>query len=700
MPRLVRRSPVRPAASTGRRSRPGSLAPRPRTAVSGLVGLVAVAVVAATDTAAAAAAATAAAGTGASSSPAVPPRAMPAPPATALRSTSAPAAAALRSAAAIVPPAPPSPAARAAPERPHAAAFPRGAVAADHPLASEAGASMLRIGGNAVDAAVATSFALSVVRPDSCGIGGGGFMLVHLPAADGAPARTVALDYRETAPAAVGPDHFVRLRDAGLPDDASRTGVHAVGVPGTVAGLLTAHARFGRLSRATVMGPAIALARDGWTADAHHVAAARRLEARVASAPHALPRAAWIRERLGRSGRIAVGDRLENPEQARALELIAADGLEAFYRGPIAEAIVRVMEDAGGPMTREDLAAYAPRPLEPVAGTYRGRTVLSMPPPSSGGVAIVQTLGILERLRARGIAGEGPSDPARMHALAEALKHAFADRAEFLADPDFAAVPVAELLAPERLDRLAGEVDPRRTRPPEAYGAAGAPPEDGGTSHVSVVDADGMAVACTETINLAFGSMVPVPGFGFVLNDEMDDFTTLPGEANAFGLVQSARNAPEPGKRPLSSMSPTIVLDADGAVEIVAGASGGPRIITGTLQVILHVIDFGMDAAGAVEHPRLHHQWRPDVLQLEPAWRASAPGDGGAAGERAAATGAGAGADADARAGAAAPVPALEARGHVVGERDEVGAVQAIIVIDGARHAVSDPRKGGRPAGH
>ncbi len=567
------------------------------------------------------------------------------------------------------PPAPPS----------HASDHAAGAVACDHPLASEAGAAMLRAGGNAVDAAVAAAFTLSVVRPDSCGIGGGGFMLVHLPARDGEPARTIAMDHRETAPAAVDAEYFLRLRDDGSPADVSRIGVHSAGVPGTVAGLLSVHERFGRLPRARVMGPAIAIARDGWVADEHHAAVAGELERRVAAAPHAMPRAAWIRQRLGDSGRIVAGDRLENPEQARTLELIAARGAEAFYRGPIAEAIVQAMQAAGGPMTAEDLAGYRPREFEPVRGTFRGRTVLSMPPPSSGGTAILQALGILERLDAAGRGGEGPEDPRRVHALAESLKHAFADRAEWMADPDFAAVPLERLLAVETLDDAAARVDAGRTFAPTHYGSAMPPPIDGGTSHLSVVDDSGMAVALTETINLAYGSLVPVPGFGFVLNNQMDDFTTEPGMPNAFGLVQSDRNLPAPGKRPLSSMSPTIVLDSDGAVELVVGASGGPRIITATLQVILGVLDHGMSVGEAVARPRLHHQWMPDVLEFEPGWAA------------------GASAAADA---AADPVAAMEALGHRTGRRDGVGVVQAILVREGVRRAASDPRKGGRPAGH
>ncbi|MFK7959058.1 MAG: gamma-glutamyltransferase [Phycisphaerales bacterium] len=560
---------------------------------------------------------------------------------------------------------------------PHAADFPRGAVAADHPLASAAGADMLRAGGNAVDAAVAASFVLSVVRPYSCGIGGGGFMIVHRPANGDEPAMTAALDYRETAPAAVGETYYRDMRDAGIPGNPSRNGATAVGVPGTVSGLLLALDRWGTLPRADVLAPAIAIARDGWLADASHVSAARGLESRLAAAPQHLDDAAWIRGQLTGLGEIQVGAPLTNAPQARVLERIAAEGASGFYAGPVAAAIVAAIAPRGGALTAEDLAAYQPRDLEPVRGTYRGRTVLAMPPPSSGGVAMIQTLGLLERVARRDavdVAGGAWGSPPRLHVLTESLKHAFADRAEWLADPDFVDVPVDALLGPEYLDLLARRIDPERTQPTSAYGSAAPPPMDSGTSHLSVVDASGMAVACTETINMEYGSMLAVAGYGFVLNNEMDDFTAVAGEVNAYGLRQSERNLPRPGQRPLSSMSPTIVLDADGAVELVAGASGGPRIITGTLQVMLNVLDHGFEPADAVERPRMHHQWLPDTLQFERRWDAGGEGS--------------------------IPEAELAALGHTVGLRGDVGVVQLIVVQDGTRRAVSDPRKGGRPAGH
>ena len=541
------------------------------------------------------------------------------------------------------------------------------AVAADHVLASQAGVEMLRRGGNAVDAAVAASFCLSVVRPFSCGIGGGGFMVIYRPRDDavgGGGPRAVAINFRETAPAAVGPDYYVRLGD----ERASRDGHHASGVPGTVAGLLWALEHYGALDRETVLGPAIRVAEEGFAADESHVRAAQDLAERLDRAPHLRDAAAYLWAQLCHGGEIEVGDLITNPDQARALRLIAADGESAFYEGPIADAIVECMATGGGPITPEDLADYRARAVQPLRGSFRGLDLLMMPPPSSGGVAMIQILGILER-RLGDLRDAARDDPAYMHLFVEACKHAFADRAAWLADESFVDVPVRRLTSPDYLDERAGLIDMRRTQASARYGSAAAGlVEDGGTSHLSVVDADGMAVASSQTINLVYGSMVVVPGFGFALNDQMDDFTTVPGRPNEFKLRQSDRNLPEPGKRPLSSMSPTIVLK-DGRAVVVAGASGGPRIITGTLQCILGCVLFDMTPAESVGAPRFHHQWLPDVLQFEAAWT-----------------------DDD--------LAAMRARGHETGRRDEIAVVQLIVIgADGVRPA-SDPRKGGVPAGY
>ncbi len=549
------------------------------------------------------------------------------------------------------------------PQTDHAATFTRWAVACDHVLASEAGEQMLAAGGNAVDAAVASSFCLSVVRPFSCGIGGGGFMVISLPPSAKDPdGRAIALDYRETSPAAVGPDYFENL-----PEGATELGPKACGVPGTVAGLLYALEHYGTLDRATVLVPAIRAAREGFAADAFHVGAVETMSEAWRDHPELRPNldAAW--KRFAREGHIAVGDLIVNEPQAWALELIAGEGAAGFYDGPIAEAILAVMAQDGGPMTRDDLANFTVRERPALTGEVGPWRILSMPPPSSGGIATQQVFGLLERLG--GLTdSQAINSPEWRHLLIESFKHAFADRARWLADDAFSPVPVAQLTAPSYLDSLAARVDLDHTRPAEEYGSAPQLPRDAGTSHVSVLDASGMAVGCSETINLYWGSCVEVPGFGFLLNDEMDDFTTS-SEANAYGLIQSDRNRPEPGKRPLSSMSPTIVLESGRPVAI-AGSSGGPRIITGTLQVLLSALVFGDDAGQAVARPRMHHQWLPDEVRVETGWTDDTTLEG------------------------------LKARGHhLVDYQNFVGVVQAIIVTDGQITAASDPRKGGRPAG-
>jgi gamma-glutamyltranspeptidase/glutathione hydrolase len=549
------------------------------------------------------------------------------------------------------------------PRTDHAATFTRWAVACDHALASRAGEQMLVAGGNAVDAAVAASFCLSVVRPFSCGIGGGGFMVISLPPSPDNPAgRAVALDYRETCPAAVGPDYYENL-----PGSDSQLGVRAAAVPGTVAGLLYALENYGTLDRSTVLAPAIKAAREGYVADVSHVGAVETMTGVWRDHPELRPDLAEAWWRFARQGRIEAGDHIINEPQARALELIARYGAAAFYEGPIADAIMTVMDDNRGPMTMDDLAGYKVRERPALVGDVGPWHILTMPPPSSGGVATQQIFGLLDRLG--GLNNDHDQDsPEWRHLLIESFKHAFADRARWLADDAFTPVPVAELTAPAYLDSLASRVDPNHTRSPENYGTARQLPRDAGTSHISVLDSNGMAVGCSETINLYWGSCVEVPGFGFLLNDEMDDFTTSSG-ANAFGLVQSDRNRPEPGKRPLSSMSPTIVLE-EGRPIAIAGASGGPRIISGTLQVLLSALVFGDDAGQAVARPRLHHQWQPDEVRLETSWSDNATLKG------------------------------LRERGHtLVSYENPVGVVQAIIVKDGQITAASDPRKGGRPAG-
>ncbi|MCC6678722.1 MAG: gamma-glutamyltransferase [Phycisphaerales bacterium] len=560
--------------------------------------------------------------------------------------------------------------------------FPTAAVAADHVIASEAGVEILRKGGNAVDAAVATSFCLSVVRPYSCGIGGGGFMIVHLkddPRRPGAGPLTTAINYREQAGAWARPDYYEGLADP----DASTHGGKAVAIPGNVAGLLYALERYGTMDRRTVLGPAIRAAEQGFAVDKHYVDNVKEVIEWLEKEPSRPGRFPFLWDRLLRRGKVAAGDVIRLPEQADVLMLIAEKGAAAFYEGPVAEAIVEAVRGDGGEMTADDLRGYKVEELRPLEIGFRGRRILSMPPPSSGGIAVAHILGLIDR-RAADLKDMRPGTGPYLHLVAEATKHAFADRARWLGDTAYAAVPVERLLSGPALDRQAALIEMDRTRPQAEYGTAEQLPEDGGTSHFCVIDERGNAVSCTETINLIFGSLVPVPRYGFILNNEMDDFTTRRGQPNAFGLVQSDRNLPAPGKRPLSCMTPVMVFenrhptsdirDSGEAERVVlmAGASGGPRIITGTVQASLHVLLFDLGAIDAVGLPRFHHQWEPDVLQLEDPLR------GGEV-------------EAD-----------LKARGHVTGRRETVGAVQ---LIRAARtgpgyEAASDPRKGGRPAGY
>lgn len=539
---------------------------------------------------------------------------------------------------------------------------PRGAVAADHILASEAGARILRAGGNAVDAAVATSFALSVVRPYSCGIGGGGFMLVHLAddptTPEGGDALSVAIDYRERAPAAITPTHF-----ESLPEGASQFSGHAVAIPGTVAGLLHALDRYGTLDRAAVLAPAIEYAERGFEVDQHTLDAIGALREFLEAQGDAWPGAAFLRETYVEHERL--GALIRNPAQARALRLIAEDGRAAFYEGPIAEAVAMTVERAGGVLDRSDLASYRVTTTEPLVGEAFGRTFLCMPLPSSGGICLLEMALMLET-RSDLLASTSHNDVRYAHLLTEVSKHAFADRAAHLADPEFVAIDTDRLVDPRELRSRAATIDMGTTHDPSFYGIDGQIPVDAGTSHLSVVDRWGNAVACTETINLEFGCRIPVVEFGFLLNNEMDDFLTRRGEVNAFGLTQSERNLPAPGKRPLSSMSPTIVLDASGGVEIAAGASSGPRIISGTFQAILNVMLWDMDARSAVGEPRFHHQWMPNAIYLEPGLYEDA-----------------------------ALVAGLEGLGHEVRARPRVGYVQLIRRDGSGWDAASDRRKDG-----
>jgi gamma-glutamyltranspeptidase/glutathione hydrolase len=570
--------------------------------------------------------------------------------------------------------------------------FAHAAVAADHRLASQAGLEVLRAGGNAVDAAVATSFALSVVRPYSCGVGGGGFMVVHLrehPRLGASPASPVvtAINYRETCPAAVGPKYYETIDD---PDAATRGG-RAVAVPGHVAGMLHALERYGTLPREAVLAPAIRLAKEGYAVDAHYVESAQDVfewlrggskKADAALDAAKLKRIKFLWSRFFKGGAVKVGHHIALPEQAEMLSAIAKSGARAFYEGENARRMVDAVHEDGGELSLEDLAAFRVQELKPFVTTFGGKTFLGMPPPSSGGIVVAQVLAMLEHRRAdvqRIVGQHGHNSGAYIHFVAEACKHAFADRARWLADTDFVNVPLHELLSPAYLQSRAEAIREDRTFPQDIYGMALQPKDGHGTSHLCVVDGSGNAVACTETINLVFGSCIGVPECGFILNDTMDDFITRGGHANAFGLTHGDRNRPQPGKRPLSCMTPTIVLDGVGGeggantfahpVFMLAGASGGPRIISGTLQALLNVLLFDMSAEDSVSAPRFHHQWSPHTLQLETALLES-------------------------------PVKkSLEALGHDVSRRQPVGAVQVIRRKGKMWQPASDPRKGGAPAG-
>ena len=483
----------------------------------------------------------------------------------------------------------------------HAETGQNGMIAAEHRLAAEAGLRILQRGGNAVDAAVATALAVGVVNPTSCGIGGGGFMMVF----DHAARRVSALDYREAAPAAARRDMFARDGKA-VPELSLRGGL-AVAVPGEVAGLFAVLTRFGTMPFATVAESAIAYARDGFAVEPHLAEGI----ARFADAIRQQPALAAIL--LHSDGTpLLSGETLRQPALADTLERIAHDGEPAFYSGPVAAAIVDSVRASGGVMTRHDLASYRAKWRPPLEAEFRGYDVYGMPPPSGGGAGLITALNMM---RADDLNALEHNSPTYLHLLAESLQFAFADRATYYGDPDFVRIPVQALLSPQRGRTLRHRMSAATTFSPPYYGdhTLG---DDAGTSHVSVVDRAGNAVACTTSINTTFGSMLVAGDTGIILNDTMDDFSTQPGTPNVFGLIGSEANSIAPGKRPLSSMTPTIVTRR-GQVVAVAGGSGGPFITTGTLQVLLNVLAFGQDAQAAVAAPRIHDQWVPPYLMVE-----------------------------------------------------------------------------------
>jgi gamma-glutamyltranspeptidase/glutathione hydrolase len=532
---------------------------------------------------------------------------------------------------------------------------PHGAVAADNPIASQMGAEALRKGGNAVDAACATALALGVASPASSGIGGGGFMVVYLAKTN----KVLALDFRERAPTAATRDMFVRGGKAH--PELAETGPLASGVPGEVAGLAEAVGKYGKLGWKACVEPAARLAHEP-VAVSNYVA-------------HRIERG----ERKGFTKELAAifvpdgkplieGGLFRRPDFARTLDELALDS-SSFYKGDLGKALVASMRARGGILSEKDLADYRPMWREPIESSYRGHRVVTMPPPSSGGVALIETLNILSRHEV-GKLGWGSS--AYFHLVAEALKHAFADRARYLGDTDFVKVPLKHLVARDYAGELDRRIDPDKVRPVADYGTptqTGSRLRDAGTSHLSVIDADGNAVALTTTINGGFGSRVIAGSTGILMNNQMDDFASQPGVPNEDGLITGEENAIAPGKRPLSSMTPTIVFDGDKPWFAVGGAGSG-RIITGTLQTLLGVVDFGLDAQAAVSSPRIHTQWMPDVLGYEE----FIPLD---------------------------VTQALARRGHKVKLEKESCVIQMVARgADGRVSAASDPRKQGAPAGH
>jgi gamma-glutamyltranspeptidase/glutathione hydrolase len=481
-----------------------------------------------------------------------------------------------------------------------------GMVVTQEAAASRVGLDVLKRGGNAVDAAVAVGFALAVTLPRAGNIGGGGFMLIHRADRN----QTIAIDYRETAPAATTKDVFLDANGEADPFKSRYSGL-AVGVPGTVAGLELAWRKYGsgKFSFADLIAPSIALAHQGLTVD-DDVADSLPLAAKALAAH---PSSARMFLRADGSVKQA-GDRIALDDLAATLEAIAANGAAGFYEGTVAEKMVAAVQGAGGRMTMADLAGYRAVERQPVSGTYRGYNVVSMPPPSSGGAHIIEILNILEGFP---ITGQGLNSTASLHEMAEAEKLAYADRAAWLGDPDFIKIPLAGLTSKAYAEHLRSLISADRARPaadirpgePQRY-------ESDQTTHFSIVDSDGDAVANTYTLNLPYGSGLVADGTGVLLNNELDDFAAKPGAANVYGLLGGDANAPGPMKRPLSSMSPTLVFK-DGKLMMATGSPGGSRIITVVLQVIVNVIDHGLNVAEAQNAPRAHDQLYPDEIRIE-----------------------------------------------------------------------------------
>ncbi|MBV8516954.1 MAG: gamma-glutamyltransferase [Acidobacteria bacterium] len=539
---------------------------------------------------------------------------------------------------------------------------PHGMVSCVSPIASHIGADVLAKGGNAVDAAVAVGFALAVTWPSAGNLGGGGFMLVRT--ADG---NAIALDYRERAPLAATRTMYVDANGKVIPK-LSTQGYKAVGVPGTVAGLALAHKRWGKLPWKELIAPAQKLAADGFTIN---YMLAKSL-AEKSSIEKMEPFADSKRIFLNNGKPYVMGDKLVQPELARVLARIATDPRD-FYEGATAKQLVDDMRAHGGLVTAEDLRTYEPTLRTPLRTTYRGYEILTMPPPSSGGIALIEMLHMLEPYD---LGAMGWHSSQHVHLMTEVMRRAFADRAQFLGDTDFVKVPVAALTSAAFAESRRKTIDPEHATPSATTGAGDpAPYESTQTTHFCVIDAQGNAVSNTYTLNDSYGAGVTATGLGFLLNDEMDDFSSAPGTPNYYGLIQGEANSIAPRKRPLSSMTPAIVLK-DNKLAYALGSPGGPTIINTVLQLLVNVIDFKMNIAEAVSAPRIHHQWLPDELYWEPF---DLQGDTRAA---------------------------LERMGHKLrakagfADSDTIGDAQMIgIDTNGTRMGAADTRRGGEAAG-
>jgi gamma-glutamyltranspeptidase/glutathione hydrolase len=527
-----------------------------------------------------------------------------------------------------------------------------GMVVSREPHATEAGLNVLKSGGNAVDAAVAVGFALAVTHPSAGNIGGGGFMLIRF--ADG---RTTFLDFRERAPGKASRDMYLDAN--GNPTNDSVLGWRAPGVPGSARGFEYAHKKYGKKPWAELVAPSVELASKGFEVS-YGLATGLRSSKNLAK----FPESKRIFHNDGKY--FEMGDTLVQTDLGRTLARIAKDGAKDFYEGETARIIAREMEANGGLITLEDLKNYAVVERKPLEGDYKGYHIIGAPPPSSGGIGVLQMLGVLET---SGYEKSGAGSAASIHYVAETMRRYYADRSEYLADPDFFKVPVRALLDKAYVAKLRESINPEKATPSDdVLPGALAAHESDHTTHFSVVDAEGNAVAVTYTLNGGYGSGVTVPGTGVLMNNEMDDFSVKPGVPNMFKLIQGEANAIQPGKRPLSSMTPTIVL-RDGKLYLVLGTPGGSRIISNVFQVLLNVVDFGLNIQDAVSRPRFHHQWRPDVLYMEQGFSP----------------------DTEAL---------LKARGHVIEHVERMCEMSCIMVDNGWLQGAADPRVEGNAAGY